>query len=234
MMSHMFVEVDDNVHAQDDVILYNNDIRIDEYTFKGVGANSEQLSAMNHDSLKRSTFQMTVKYNQNGELTMDGISLKRLRKASVHLPLFMMNYKLENKCVVIITHLKESGLKYNISYASKAFTCLQMVKLVAEEDLQLDVVSEGELYTALEAGFEPSRIHFHGNNKTKHEIRYALENKIGYFVIDSLEEIDLIDRYANDTVQVVIRVNPGLKHIHMNLYKLDKKIVSLDYQFNMA
>ena len=48
---------------------------------------------------------------------------------------------------------KESGLKYNISYASKAFTCLQMVKLVAEEDLQLDVVSEGELYTALEAGF---------------------------------------------------------------------------------
>ena len=60
-----------------------------------------------------------------------------------------------------------------------------------------------------------------------------LENKIGYFVIDSLEEIDLIDRYANDTVQVVIRVNPGVD-IHMNLYKLDKKIVSLDYQFNMA
>ncbi|HFU9293984.1 TPA: alanine racemase [Staphylococcus aureus] len=53
MMSHMFVEVDGNVHAQDEVILYNNDIRIDEYTFKGVGANSEQLSAMNHDSLKK-------------------------------------------------------------------------------------------------------------------------------------------------------------------------------------
>ena len=51
MMSHMFVEVDEEVDAQDEVILYNNDIRIDEYTFKGVGANSEQLSAMNHDSL---------------------------------------------------------------------------------------------------------------------------------------------------------------------------------------
>ncbi|MFH4907780.1 MULTISPECIES: alanine racemase [Staphylococcus] len=51
MMSHMFVEVDHNVHAQDEVILYNNDIRVDEFTFKGVGANSEQLSAMNHDSL---------------------------------------------------------------------------------------------------------------------------------------------------------------------------------------
>ncbi|RVD52874.1 alanine racemase, partial [Mesorhizobium sp. M2D.F.Ca.ET.140.01.1.1] len=48
MMSHMFIEVDNNVHAQDEVILYNNDIRVDEFTFKGVGANSEQLSAMNH------------------------------------------------------------------------------------------------------------------------------------------------------------------------------------------
>ena len=51
MMSHMFVEVDDSVNGRDEVILYNNDIRVDEYTFKGVGANSEQLSAMNHDSL---------------------------------------------------------------------------------------------------------------------------------------------------------------------------------------
>ncbi|ADC87583.1 MULTISPECIES: alanine racemase [Staphylococcus] len=51
MMSHMFVEVDELVHARDEVVLYNNDIRIDEFTFKGVGANSEQLSAMNHDSL---------------------------------------------------------------------------------------------------------------------------------------------------------------------------------------
>lgn len=50
---------------------------------------------------------MTVKYNQNGELTMDGISLKTiLRKALVHLPLFMMNYKLENRCAVTIAHLK--------------------------------------------------------------------------------------------------------------------------------
>lgn len=53
MMSHMFIEVDDEVHAQDEVILYNKDIRIDEFTFKGVGANSEQLSAMNHDSLMK-------------------------------------------------------------------------------------------------------------------------------------------------------------------------------------
>ena len=89
-----------------------------------------------------------------------------------------------------------------------------MVKLVQEEDLQLDVVSEGELYTALEAKFD-LKIHFHGNNKTKREIQYALESGVGYFVIDSLEEIDLIDRYASDTVNVVLRVNPGVEaHTH--------------------
>lgn len=64
-----------------------------------------------------------------------------------------------------------------------------MVKLVQEEDLQLDVVSEGELYTALEAKFDPSKIHFHGNNKTKREIQYALESGVGYFVIDSLDKL---------------------------------------------
>ena len=110
---------------------------------------------------------------------------------------------------------EKSGLKYNISYASKAFTCIQMVKLVQEENLQLDVVSEGELYTALESGFDANRIHFHGNNKTKREIQYALENNIGYFVIDALEEIDLIDKYASDKVNIVLRVNPGVEaHTH--------------------
>lgn len=75
-----------------------------------------------------------------------------------------------------------------------------MVKFVVEEDLQLDVVFEGELYIVLEVGFELSCIYFYGNNKMKYEIRYVLENNIGYFVIDLLEEIELIDCYVNDMV----------------------------------
>ncbi|ELI3945464.1 diaminopimelate decarboxylase, partial [Staphylococcus pseudintermedius] len=109
----------------------------------------------------------------------------------------------------------QNDIGYVLSYASKAFTCLQMVKLAAEEDFELDVVSEGELYTALEAGFDPQRIHFHGNNKTKHEIRYALESGIGYFVVDALDEIDLIEQYATKPVDVLLRVNPGVEaHTH--------------------
>lgn len=97
---------------------------------------------------------MTVKYNQNGELTMDGISLKTIAQSFGTPTIVYDELQIREQMRRYHRAFKDSGLKYNISYASKAFTCIQMVKLVAEEDLQLDVVSEGELYTALEAGFE--------------------------------------------------------------------------------
>lgn len=158
---------------------------------------------------------MVVKYNDYGELTMGGTSLKTVAQSFGTPTIVYDEDQIRNQMRRYHSAFKKSGLKYNISYASKAFTCIQMVKLVQEEDLQLDVVSEGELYTALEAGFDASRIHFHGNNKTKREIQYALENKIGYFVIDALEEIDLIDKYSSDEVNIVLRVNPGVEaHTH--------------------
>ena len=158
---------------------------------------------------------MTVEYNNNGELTMGGTSLKTIAQSFGTPTIVYDESQIRIQMQRYHNAMKQSGLKYNISYASKAFTCIQMVKLVAEEGLQLDVVSEGELYTALEAGFDPSQIHFHGNNKTKREIQYALENKVGYIVIDDLEEIELINRYASDVVDVVLRLNPGVEaHTH--------------------
>ncbi|WP_394523328.1 diaminopimelate decarboxylase [Staphylococcus xylosus] len=158
---------------------------------------------------------MVVEYNDSGELTMGGTSLKTIAQSFGTPTIVYDEVQIRNQMRRFHESFKKSGLNYNVSYASKAFTCLQMVKLVQEENLELDVVSEGELYTALEAGFDPQHIHFHGNNKTKHEIRYALESKVGYIVIDSLEEIDLIDRYASEEVNIVIRLNPGVEaHTH--------------------
>ena len=158
---------------------------------------------------------MVTEYNNNGELTMGGTSLKTVAQSFGTPTIVYDETEIRNQMQRYHDAFKKSGLKYNISYASKAFTCLQMVKLVEEEGLELDVVSEGELYTALAAGFDPQHIHFHGNNKTKQEIRYALENKVGYIVIDSLDEIALIDRYASETTNVVIRLNPGVEaHTH--------------------
>ncbi|EIU0352984.1 TPA: diaminopimelate decarboxylase [Staphylococcus pseudintermedius] len=158
---------------------------------------------------------MTVSYNQNGELTLGGTSLKTLAQSFGTPTIVYDEAQIRQQMRRYHSAFQQNDIGYVLSYASKAFTCLQMVKLAAEEDFELDVVSEGELYTALEAGFDPQRIHFHGNNKTKHEIRYALESGIGYFVIDALDEIDLIEQYATKPVDVLLRVNPGVEaHTH--------------------
>ncbi|EMZ6973289.1 diaminopimelate decarboxylase [Staphylococcus pseudintermedius] len=158
---------------------------------------------------------MTVSYNQNGELTLGGTSLKTLAQSFGTPTIVYDEAQIRQQMRRYHSAFQQNDIGYVLSYASKAFTCLQMVKLAAEEDFELDVVSEGELYTALEAGFDPQRIHFHGNNKTKHEIRYALESGIGYFVVDVLDEIDLIEQYATKPVDVLLRVNPGVEaHTH--------------------
>ncbi|EGQ1656354.1 diaminopimelate decarboxylase [Staphylococcus pseudintermedius] len=158
---------------------------------------------------------MTVSYNQNGELTLGGTSLKTLAQSFGTPTIVYDEAQIRQQMRRYHSAFQQNDIGYVLSYATKAFTCLQMVKLAAEEDFELDVVSEGELYTALEAGFDPQRIHFHGNNKTKHEIRYALESGIGYFVVDALDEIDLIEQYATKPVDVLLRVNPGVEaHTH--------------------
>ncbi|EOW3690524.1 diaminopimelate decarboxylase [Staphylococcus pseudintermedius] len=158
---------------------------------------------------------MTVSYNQNGELTLGGTSLKTLAQSFGTPTIVYDEAQIRQQMRRYHSAFQQNDIGYVLSYASKAFTCLQMVKLASEEDFELDVVSEGELYTALEAGFDPQRIHFHGNNKTKHEIRYALESGIGYFVVDALDEIDLIEQYATKPVDVLLRVNPGVEaHTH--------------------
>ncbi|HAR6172441.1 TPA: diaminopimelate decarboxylase [Staphylococcus pseudintermedius] len=158
---------------------------------------------------------MTVSYNQNGELTLGGTSLKTLAQSFGTPTIVYDEAQIRQQMRRYHSAFQQNDIGYVLSYASKAFTCLQMVKLAAEDDFELDVVSEGELYTALEAGFDPQRIHFHGNNKTKHEIRYALESGIGYFVVDALDEIDLIEQYATKPVDVLLRVNPGVEaHTH--------------------
>ena len=82
--------------------------------------------------------------------------------------------------------LNSHNLSYSVSYASKAFSSIQMIKLLDAENMELDVVSIGELYTALTAGFPVEDIHFHSNNKTPHEIEYALDSGVRFFIIDGL------------------------------------------------
>ena len=93
-----------------------------------------------------------------------------------------------------------------------------MLNLVNEEGLSLDVVSGGELYTALAAKFPVERIHFHGNNKSKEELLLALEHNIGCIVVDNFYELELLESLCNEqkkSISILLRVTPGIEaHTH--------------------
>lgn len=100
-----------------------------------------------------------------------------------------------------------------VVYASKAYFGLAMLGIVREEGLSVDVASGGELHAALRAGFDPARIHLHGNNKDAHEIGAALDAGIGTIVVDNLDEIALLEREAaarGIRQRVLLRVTPGV------------------------
>lgn len=104
------------------------------------------------------------------------------------------------------------------AFASKAFSCKYIYKIAKEENVGIDIVSSGELYTALEAGFDVSKSFFHGNNKTDFDIEYGIDSGVGHFVVDNMTELDSIDRIAKEKgiVQpVILRLTPGIDpHTH--------------------
>ena len=117
--------------------------------------------------------------------------------------------------------------RFGVVYASKAFPCTAALGIFAEEGLSCDVASGGELHLALGAGFAPERIYMHGNNKTEAELEYALASAIGHIVVDSLDEIDRLERVAGGGAQrVLLRVTPGIDtdtHRKIQTGQLDSK-----------
>ena len=106
-----------------------------------------------------------------------------------------------------------------VSYASKAFLCVAMARLVAEEGMAIDVSTGGELHVALVAGVPADRLVLHGNNKSDDELRRALEVGVGRIVVDSFDELDRLDqlvpRLGATPPKVLLRVTPGIEaHTH--------------------
>jgi len=105
-----------------------------------------------------------------------------------------------------------------IAYAGKAFLTIAMCQLIKSQGVSLDVVSGGEIYTAVKSGFPMDKVYFHGNNKTEDEIRMGVESKIGRFVVDNYYELQLVNKIAREkgVIQdILIRVSPGISaHTH--------------------
>lgn len=145
-------------------------------------------------------------------------------------PLYIISEeKIRNRCREIREDFLEKHEGTKAAYASKAFLTLAMCKIIDSEGLGLDVVSGGELYTAIKADFPMDKVMFHGNNKSYSELQMAVENGVGRIVVDNLEEIEIIDeicREKNKTIKILIRIAPGVEgktHKYISTGQKDSK-----------
>lgn len=152
--------------------------------------------------------------NERGHLEIGGVDAVELAK-QYGTPLYVYDVeKIRKNSRAFINAFANTGVEAKVSYASKAFSSLAILQVVKEEGLGLDVVSEGELYTAIKAEFPPEKIQFHGNNKSTHELEMALNYGVGTIIIDNFHEISLLEKLAkekNKRVDVLIRLTPGIE-----------------------
>ncbi|ADU30062.1 diaminopimelate decarboxylase [Evansella cellulosilytica] len=160
----------------------------------------------------------TGKINEQGHLEIGGVDTTKLVE-KYGTPLFVYDVKdIVNRAQAFKSAFEEENIEYQVAYASKAFSSIAMFQLIDELGLSLDVVSGGELYTALKSNFPVERIHFHGNNKSPDEIEMAVKEGIGCIVVDNFTELSwlmAITQSLKKEMKVLIRITPGVEaHTH--------------------
>ncbi|MEH7111769.1 diaminopimelate decarboxylase [Neobacillus niacini] len=163
-------------------------------------------------------FYGTTSVNVKGNLEIGGVDAVKLAE-QFGTPLYVYDVSLmRDRARGFKRTFDEQNVKAQVAYASKAFSTIAMLQLAEEEGLSLDVVSGGELYTAIAAGFPAEKIHFHGNNKSREELEMALDNKIGCIVVDNFYELELLKTIClekNESISILLRVTPGIEaHTH--------------------
>lgn len=171
-----------------------------------------------------------LNFKDNGHLHIENCDTVNLAK-EYGTPLYVINESLvRNNCKRYTKFVSDNFSTGSYPcYASKALSCLEIYRIMKEEDMGVDVVSGGELYTALKAGFPADRIFFHGNNKTPFELKMAVENGVGRIIVDNLTELYALDKIASDTqktVKIGLRIKPGIEahtHDYIRTGQIDSK-----------
>ncbi len=160
-----------------------------------------------------------ISVNDRGHLTIGGCDTVELA-GQYGTPAYVYD---ENEIRKNLREFKKSidenyGGNGLVVYASKAFCCKEMCRICAQEGTGIDVVSGGELYTALSVGFPAENIVFHGNNKTFAELEAAVENNVGRIIVDNIYELNMLNRIAEKhgkVAGIMFRIKPGVDaHTH--------------------
>ena len=157
--------------------------------------------------------------NEKGHLTIGGADAVELAK-EFGTPAYILDENvIRENCRTYLRAARQNfGPDALPLYASKALCFTGIYKIAAEEGLGVDCVSSGEIFTAARAGFPTEKIYFHGNNKTDDDIRFALDNGVGTFVVDNIEELEALSAEAQKrgiTQRILLRITPGIDpHTH--------------------
>ncbi len=167
--------------------------------------------------------------NTSGHLEIGGVDVIGLTK-EYGTPLYVLNEDMiRERCRQYKNAFDSNYPDYEIIYAGKVFLTQAICKVMDSEKMGLDVVSGGELYTALKAGFPPSGIYFHGNNKSIKELEIALDAGIGRIVVDNMYELEILIDLAkakNTSADILLRVSPGVEahtHSYIKTGQVDSK-----------
>ncbi len=152
--------------------------------------------------------------NEKGHLTIGGADVADLA-AEYGTPLYVLDEDVVRRnCRTYVKAMHENfGPDAAPLYASKALSFKGIYPIVESEGMCVDVVSPGEIYTALAAGFPAAKMFFHGTNKTDEDIEYGVKSGVGYFVVDNLNELEVLDRVCGEcgvVQKVLLRLTCGL------------------------
>ena len=172
--------------------------------------------------MNRTIVHSNVTVGENGHLYFAGMDTVTLAE-KYGTPVFLLD---DSRVRARVREYKEAmqrnfGAGSMPLFASKSLSFKEIYRMMAEENIGTDIVSSGELFTAVSAGFPMERAFFHGNNKTDFDIEYAIENGIGYFIADGIEELERIDEYAGKAgirQKILLRITPGIDpHTHQKI-----------------
>ena len=171
-----------------------------------------------------------LRVGDNGHLFIENCDAVELAK-EYGTPLYVMNESLiRENCKRYKNFFATNFSDFSFPcYASKALSCLEIYRIMKEEGMGVDVVSGGELYTALNAGFPAEKIFFHGNNKTEQELRMAIKYGVGRIIVDNLTELEVLNELAvemNANVNIGFRIKPGIDahtHDYIRTGQIDSK-----------
>ena len=170
-----------------------------------------------------------IKEIKNNTLYFDGCNTVELAE-KYGTPLYVMSETaIVEKCKEIRDTFLKKYERTRAAYAGKAFLTLSMCKIIEREGLCMDVVSGGELYTAIKANFPPEKIELNGNNKSIEELELAIDYGIGRIIVDGLDELEIIEsicREKEKKTNILYRITPGVKsdsHDYIVTGKKDSK-----------